>query len=125
MAMDIFQSSYFLSCPPHNFFNITSAVVEPMMHTFASIFVIASLSLASVLGRPSPSEVRRDVLKRSVDSFIATESPIAMRDLLCNIGSSGACVPGAGNGVVIAGPGKANPDCEFQLMVLAVSTRRH
>jgi hypothetical protein len=60
-------------------------------------------------------EREAELLKRSVDSFIATESPIALRDMLCNIGSAGACVPGAASGLVIAGPGKANPDCTTPL----------
>lgn len=74
-----------------------------------------SFALQAVLGRPEPSRVQERnaaILKRSVDSFIATESPIALRNLLCNIGSSGSCVPGAASGLVIAGPGRANPDCK-------------
>ncbi|KAA8571614.1 hypothetical protein EYC84_001611 [Monilinia fructicola] len=62
--------------------------VQPIMHTFTPLLLV-------------------DV---SVDSFIATESPIALRNLLCNIGSDGACVPGAASGTVIASPDKVNPD---------------
>jgi len=77
--------------------------------------MLGSLALQAVFGLPEPSRVQErnaEILKRSVDSFIATESPIALRNLLCNIGSSGACVPGAASGLVIAGPGRANPDCK-------------
>lgn len=76
--------------------------------------LLASLALHTVLGLPGPSRVQESqasILKRTVDSFIATEKPIALRNLLCNIGSSGACVSGAASGLVIAGPGRANPDC--------------
>lgn len=53
------------------------------------------------------------VLKRFVDSFIATESPIALAGILCNIGTTGACANGASSGIVVAGPGKSSPDCQF------------
>ena len=48
----------------------------------------------------------------SVDSFVATESPIARQGVLDNIGSGGAKVSGAASGLVIASPSKTNPDCE-------------
>ncbi|KAH8595915.1 Six-hairpin glycosidase-like protein [Bisporella sp. PMI_857] len=83
------------------------------MYSFSSLLVLGCLAFQSVVGLPEPSRVQErnaEILKRSVDSFIATESPIALRNLLCNIGSSGACVSGAASGLVIAGPGKANPD---------------
>ena len=84
------------------------------MYSFNLLLVFGSFALQTVLGLPEPSRVQErnaEILKRSVDSFIATESPIALRNLLCNIGSSGSCVSGAGSGLVIAGPGRANPDC--------------
>ncbi|KAG4029361.1 hypothetical protein MFRU_016g01150 [Monilinia fructicola] len=87
--------------------------VQPIMHTFTPLLLVGSLALQTILAFPGPSRVEErnaEILRRSVDSFIATESPIALRNLLCNIGSDGACVPGAASGTVIASPDKVNPD---------------
>ncbi|KAJ7432802.1 glycoside hydrolase family 15 protein [Mycena galericulata] len=46
----------------------------------------------------------------SVDSYVATESPIAKAGLLANIGANGAKSSGASPGVVIASPNTVNPD---------------
>ncbi|TFY52909.1 hypothetical protein EVG20_g10351 [Dentipellis fragilis] len=46
----------------------------------------------------------------SVDSYIATESPIAKAGLLANIGPDGSKAQGAKSGVVIASPSKTNPN---------------
>ncbi|KAL7919963.1 glycoside hydrolase family 15 protein [Trichoderma austrokoningii] len=51
-----------------------------------------------------------DIVKRSASSFLETEVPIALADLLCNIGSAGSCAAGANSGIVIASPSKTNPD---------------
>lgn len=88
--------------------------VQPIMHTFTPLLLVGSLALQTILAFPGPNRVEErnaEILRRSVDSFIATESPIALRNLLCNIGSDGACVPGAASGTVIASPDKVNPDC--------------
>lgn len=45
-----------------------------------------------------------------VDSYIATESPIAKAGLLANIGPSGSKSSGAKSGIVIASPSKSDPD---------------
>lgn len=94
-------------------FNITLVA----MNSITSFLVISSLVLQTVLGLPGPSKTLKareaELLKRSVDTFIATESPIALTDLLCNIGSTGACVPGASSGIVIASPDSTNPDCNI------------
>lgn len=94
--------------------NITS-ISSLVMNSVTSFLLLGSLALQTVLGLPDPTKIVQEreaqVLKRSVDSFIATESPIALRDLLCNIGSTGACVPGASSGIVIASPDSTNPDC--------------
>ncbi|AEO64596.1 glycoside hydrolase family 15 protein [Thermothielavioides terrestris NRRL 8126] len=68
--------------------------------------------LPAALGHPEASRVRREgeVVKRSVDSFIATESPIALSNLLCNIGSTGCHASGVASGIVVASPDKTNPD---------------
>lgn len=89
--------------------------VQPIMHTFTPLLLVGSLALQTIFAFPYPSRVEQhnaDMLKHSVDSFIATETPIAMRNLLCNIGSDGACASGAFSGLVIASPDKVNPNCE-------------
>lgn len=45
--------------------------------------------------------------------FIASETPIALQGILDNIGPDGKKVAGAGSGLVIASPSKANPDCKL------------
>ena len=49
----------------------------------------------------------------SLDSFIATELPIALQGILNNIGPAGVLVPGAAPGLVIASPTQNNPDCTY------------
>ncbi|KAF5315001.1 hypothetical protein D9619_007127 [Psilocybe cf. subviscida] len=48
-----------------------------------------------------------------VDSYVATESPIAKAGLLANIGPSGSKSSGAKAGLVIASPSTVNPDYLF------------
>nr|GAT49285.1 glycoside hydrolase family 15 protein [Mycena chlorophos] len=63
------------------------------------VFAVSALALCgAVLGQSS------------VDSYVATESPIAKAGLLANIGPSGALASGASAGVVIASPSTVNPD---------------
>jgi glucoamylase len=114
--MDLLQVPFLASISNSTVLGITS-LAQPIMYSFTSVLAVAFLSLHSVFAHPDPSRTRRegDIFKRDVDSFIATESPIALRDMLCNIGSTGACVSGAASGLVIAGPGKANPDCRRRL----------
>lgn len=79
------------------------------MYAFTSLFLVGSLAVQAVLSLPDPSRVKAreaELLKRSVDTFIATESPIALADMLCNIGSAGACASGASSGIVVASPDK-------------------
>jgi hypothetical protein len=92
-----------------------SAIVVPAMHALSSLFLLGACAVQAVLGRPDiAARVKRegDIIKRSVDSFIDTETPIAWRKLLCNIGPSGCAAQGAAAGVVVASPSKANPDCK-------------
>ncbi|KAH7407331.1 Six-hairpin glycosidase-like protein [Cadophora sp. MPI-SDFR-AT-0126] len=112
--MDTVPSTFFSSLiSSYNITSMSLTFTQPIMHSLSSLLVLGSLAIQAVFSLPDPSRVQEreaEILKRSVDSFIATESPIALRNMLCNIGSDGACVPGAKSGVVIAGPGKANPD---------------
>ncbi|KAF8903104.1 glycoside hydrolase family 15 protein [Gymnopilus junonius] len=48
-----------------------------------------------------------------VDSYVATESPIAKAGLLANVGPSGAKSSGAKAGIVIASPSTTNPNYLF------------
>jgi glucoamylase len=109
--MDLLHSPFLTSLPPSSIFNIT-AIPHSIMHSLASLLLIGSFALQSVFAVPN-RVVRDEVVKRSVDTFIATESPIALRNLLCNIGSAGSCAAGASSGIVIASPDKTNPNCVF------------
>src|SRR5258708_4999874 len=121
--MDLIPAAFFSTFIPItsavNITSLASVLVQPIMYSFASLAVVGSLAFQAVLSLPDPSRVKEreaELLKRSVDSFIATESPIALADMLCNIGSAGACASGASSGIVVASPDKTNPDCEhFQV----------
>ncbi|KAF4623996.1 hypothetical protein G7Y89_g14180 [Cudoniella acicularis] len=100
------------SVNPLSAFNILSPV-GLIMYSFTSFLVVGSFALQTVFSLPDPSRVKEreaGILKRSVDSFIATEGPIALTDMLCNIGSAGACASGASSGIVVASPDRTNPD---------------
>lgn len=113
--MDLFQSTLSSSLVPFSNFNLTSTVVYSTMHSFTSLLLVSGLALQTAIGLPERGrgvkEREAQLLKRSVDSFIETETPIALADLLCNIGSAGECVAGASSGVVVASPDRVNPDC--------------
>ncbi|KAL5527654.1 hypothetical protein ACEPAG_6455 [Sanghuangporus baumii] len=53
------------------------------------------------------------VAQTSVDSYIATEGPIAKTNLLANIGPDGSRSQGASAGIVIASPSTSNPNYLF------------
>ncbi|KUI55350.1 Glucoamylase [Cytospora mali] len=90
----------------------SSGDVHPIMHSLTSLLLLGTHAFQAVLGRPDASRTRyqRDILKRSVDSFVATESPIAIARILCNIGSDGCYASGVASGAVLASPSKVNPD---------------
>lgn len=75
-----------------------------------------ALQVVNAVPRLRESRHEADIVKRSASSFLETEVPIALADLLCNIGSAGSCAAGANSGVVIASPSKTNPDCENYLV---------
>jgi glucoamylase len=77
------------------------------MQTFSKFLLLGSLASQSVLGSPASS-----LLKRDVSSFISTESPIALTQLLCNIGPNGCDASEADAGMVVAAPSMVNPDCK-------------
>lgn len=75
--------------------------------------MLGSYAVQTILGRPSPYRMsQREIVKRSVDDFIATEEPIALEQLLCNIGSDGCHTNGVNSGIIIASPSTSDPDCE-------------
>lgn len=76
---------------------------------FLASSVVASPALRHRFKRQSDSDL---------DSFIATEGPIAYQGVLNNIGSSGSDASGASAGIVVASPSKTDPDCESFSRVL-------
>ncbi|GJN74336.1 glucoamylase precursor [Purpureocillium lilacinum] len=89
--------------------NDTASLVNPIMHFLSTALLLGSVAVQHVLGRAGASR-QPLLLKRSVDSFIGTETPIALEQLLCNIGSDGCNAQGAASGAVIASPSKQDPD---------------
>ncbi|KAI2632398.1 carbohydrate-binding module family 20 protein [Hypoxylon sp. NC1633] len=90
----------------------SSSLIQPIMQGATSLFLLGSFAFQTILGLPGASQARREgqLLKRAVDTFIATEEPIALEQLLCNIGSSGCHAAGASGGVVVASPSTSDPD---------------
>jgi hypothetical protein len=81
LTMDLIASVFFSSVTPCVSFNLTSVAAHTIMYPFTSLLVMGSLAVQAVLSLPDPSRVKEreaEILKRSVDSFIATESPIAL-----------------------------------------------
>ncbi|KAI5466885.1 putative glucoamylase GMY1 [Mariannaea sp. PMI_226] len=79
------------------------------MHFISSALLLGAVALQSVMGRPSLHQ-QNSLLRRNVDDFVDTETPIALEQLLCNIGSSGCHSSGVNSGLVIASPSKSDPD---------------
>ncbi|KAG8759588.1 hypothetical protein FRC11_001789 [Ceratobasidium sp. 423] len=69
------------------------------MHWISYLSLFSTAALALVHPRQS-----------TVDSFVASESPIAKAGVLANIGPDGSKDQGAASGVVIASPSTSNPD---------------
>ncbi|TEA19575.1 Glucoamylase [Colletotrichum sidae] len=84
-------------------FNSTE-YTQPIMKLFTSALLLGSFATQTIFGYPGAT-----VMKRDVDSFIATETPIALRELLCNIGPNGCHAQGVSSGIVIASPDKVDP----------------
>lgn len=71
---------------------------------------VATLALASLLAVHGACSSLGDAWE--LEKYIKTERVIALQGVLDNIGPNGVKVPGAGRGIVIASPSKANPDCK-------------
>lgn len=93
----------------------STSLALPTMHALSSLLLLGGYAAQVVFGRPDPEAARfkrkADVLKRDVDSFIATEEPIAYAQILCNVGPSGCHASGVGSGLVLASPSQSDPDC--------------
>ncbi|KAJ5126576.1 glycosyl hydrolase family 15 [Penicillium atrosanguineum] len=66
--------------------------------------------LASLLPAVTSSVVHPSRRQSSLESFIQSESTVALQGVLNNIGANGSSVAGASSGVVVASPSKSNPD---------------
>lgn len=81
-----------------------------MAHILAGVLGILSLTTTSL------AVTAGDFVPRatgSLDSFLSSETPIALQGLLDNIGPDGAFTAGARPGIVIASPSKSDPNCMF------------
>lgn len=75
------------------------------------LFVAGTLLVPSVLAVPRPASPI--VLKRALDTYIATETPYALQGILANIGATGSGAQGTtDSGIVVASPDETNPDCQ-------------
>ena len=81
------------------------------LSTFTHLAFGANLLAQVPLLNASPLLHQRETA--SLDSFTATELPIALQGILNNIGPAGTLVPGAAPGLVIASPTQNNPDCMY------------
>ncbi|CAF3492262.1 unnamed protein product [Fusarium graminearum] len=88
--------------------NSTVSLIQPIMYFVSTALLFGSFALQSVLGRPALQE-----RQSSLDSFIKSESSVAIEQLLCNIGSDGCHSQGVASGVVIASPDTDDPDYFF------------
>lgn len=80
------------------------------MHGLGSVLLLGTLAAQKVLGLPSTSGAQH-LQRRTVDSYVSSEGPIALQKLLCNIGSDGCEAQSAAPGAVVASPSTSNPDC--------------
>ena len=78
------------------------------------LLALGQLAVSGVLARPeAATQAKRELVARSVDSFIAAERPYALSHILCSIGSTGCYAGGVASGLVIASPSKNDPPCEL------------
>ena len=107
----------------NDFVNATNSTY-PGVNALSKAFLYGNMAIQAIWHQADPGRVKQhqaNILKSSADSFIAVESPIAMTNMLCNIGNKGACVPGADAGLVIASPSKIDPNCKYHMFTLLIS----
>lgn len=79
------------------------------LRKFKLVWALVPLILVSY-AHCTPDQLRAQATG-SLDNFIATEGPIALRGIQDNIGPNGTKVLGTSPGLVIGSPSKSNPDC--------------
>ena len=67
------------------------------------------LLFASTQGTPFDDYSKRQT---SLDSFVTSETTVAINGVLANIGADGSKAQGAAAGIVVASPSKTSPDCK-------------
>ncbi|OPB42498.1 GH15 glucamylase with starch binding domain [Trichoderma guizhouense] len=107
-AMDL-AASHSASALSLNVSSHTSSFIPPIMHVLSTAVLLGSVAVQKVLGRPGSNGLS-GVTKRSVDDFINTQTPIALNNLLCNVGPDGCRAFGTSAGAVIASPSTTDPD---------------
>ncbi|KAK1245295.1 hypothetical protein MKX08_004924 [Trichoderma sp. CBMAI-0020] len=83
-----------------------SSFIPPIMHVLSTAVLLGSVAVQKVLGRPGAS----DITKRAVTDFINSETPIALNNLICNVGPDGCRAFGTSIGAVVASPSTTDPD---------------
>lgn len=73
-----------------------------------NILTLALLVPAAVSSVVPPS--RR---QSTLSGFIESESTVALKGVLNNIGTNGSGASGASAGIVVASPSRSNPDCTW------------
>lgn len=96
--------------------NVSShaSFIPPIMHVLSTAVLLGSVAVQKVLGRPGSSGTS-DITKRAVTDFINTETPIALNNLICNVGPDGCRAYGTSIGAVVASPSTTDPDCKLPL----------
>lgn len=103
--------STFPSLVPNTTQSLSSVAAATIMYSFTSLIVVGSFAVQTALGFPSLmawTQMHRrhpPIVKRSVDAFLATEQPYALREILCALGSDGCNAEGVASGLLIASPG--------------------
>ena len=88
-------------------FGFGLSIVSAIMRAITSLLLLGAAGLRSAFGLPGFFVKRADV-----ESFIATQEPLSLERLLCNIGDEGCEARDAPPGVVVASPSRRDPDCK-------------
>ncbi|KHJ30034.1 putative glycoside hydrolase family 15 protein [Erysiphe necator] len=83
-----------------------SIICAPILYLISAAF-LATTEASSCFAQQC---LVTENLESDLDNYIVNESQISLSRIFCNIGPVGACVPGTSSGLVVAGPGKSNPD---------------
>ena len=89
-------------------FGFELSIILTAMRAIASLLLLGAAGLQSAFGLPSFFAKRVDV-----ESFIASQEPLSLERLLCNIGDEGCEARDAPPGVVVASPSRSDPDCKY------------